>query len=109
MAVVYLLHWLMPDASSRHYLGAAPNENAIDVERMRHGAGVRQLPVEQAATLQIADVWDMPTIEAANGLRAMLAKQGGRRRLCSVCTPGNSRGGGRGRWLRTKRNGLSNG
>jgi hypothetical protein len=96
--VVYLLHWPRAGPLGRHYLGTAASEGAIDVEQLTHGRGAR--PGPPGAT--IADVWEAETEQAAHALYRRLRRQGGRRRLCSVCSPGNSRGSGRGNYVRRK-------
>lgn len=66
----------------------------------RLAATVPVLRWSGAADGQVADVWECETQEAAGELLAKFRRQGSRRRLCSVCNPGNARGAGRGRWER---------
>jgi hypothetical protein len=48
----------------------------------------------------VADVWEVDTAEAQQAVYNRLRRQGSRRRLCSICNPGNARGAGRGNWER---------
>lgn len=103
MAIVYLLH--TPGARwFAHYLGTAAAEDEIDVEVIPHSRGVRTPPSEAARPV-IADVWEASSMAEARRLFTKLSKQGSRRRLCSICSPGNARGSGTGRWVRQGRNG----
>ena len=98
--IVYLLHYARPFTRAGHYLGVATSESAISTQHARHGAGWRPLAGAQAT---IADVWEADSLPAAEALRGKLARQGARGRLCSVCSPGNGRGGGTGRYTRKPR------
>lgn len=98
--IVYLLHYPRPLNRAGHYLGVAEAEASISTQHARHGAGWRALVGTGA---EIADVWEAGSLAAAEALRGKLARQGGRRRLCSVCSPGNSRGAGTGRYARKGR------
>lgn len=97
-AIVYLLHYARPYGNGRHYLGVAASEGEIPQSGVPHGRGVRS----SRASGQLADVWDVVSLPAAEQLRAKFRKQGSRRRLCSICTPGNARGAGTGNWERVK-------
>lgn len=105
--VVYLLHF-PPAAVDRlsaalldtHYLGIEPaGEAAIDVQTARHGLGWRDLPPGAI----VSDVWEADSLPAASQLLVKFQKQGSRARLCSICNPGNNRGGGRGNYERRAR------
>ena len=98
--IVYLLHYPRPLNRAGHYLGVAATEAAISTQHARHGAGWRLLDGTGA---EIADVWECTDAREAEALYGRLKRQGGRRRLCSVCSPGNSRGGGTGRYERKPR------
>lgn len=96
--IVYLLHY--PDrATCAHYLGKADSEDAIDFTRIPHGLGYRRFDPDEPEP-QIADVWEASTAAQQDALYWRLWKQGGRKRLCSICTPGNARGAGTGNWER---------
>lgn len=97
--IVYLLHYDSPTGQAGHYLGTADDESAIDLSKVRHGHGWRSPP---ARGVTIADVWEVEDVAAADALRRRLSAQGGRARLCSVCSPGNGRGLGRGKYERRK-------
>lgn len=98
MAIVYLLHFLeSPNGHHRHLLGVAEGEHEIPREALPYGRGTQPAPPNQ-----VADVWDMPTPEAAEALAVKFRKQGSRRRLCSICNPGNARGSGTGNWTRKR-------
>lgn len=100
MPIVYLLHADRPTAAGwRHYLGVAAAEADVSTATARHASGHRQLP----AGMAIADVWECASPAEADALRAKLARQGSRAGMCSICTPGNARGLGRGRWDRQGR------
>ncbi len=95
--IVYLLHY--PDGELGHYLGQAASELAIDPAAVPHGRGWRQVAPGDAPPV-VADIWEVDTPEAAQLLYDTLRRQGSRRRLCSICHPGNARGAGRGNWER---------
>lgn len=95
--IVYLLHYPRPGVHHGHYLGMAEAEASIRTDIIRHGAGWRSLAGLAPVPATIADVWDCATVAEAEALYARLKRQGSRRRICSVCSPGNSRGVG-GRW-----------
>ncbi len=96
--IVYLLHYA-DGAGLGHYLGRASSELAINPLAIPHGRGWRHVAPEGPLPL-IADVWELDTVEAAHALYDKLRRQGSRRRLCSICHPGNARGAGRGNWER---------
>ena len=100
--IVYLLHY--PDSAGLgHYLGQATSEVAINPYAVPHGRGWR--PAPQDGTIPVvADVWEVDTAEAQQAVYNRLSRQGSRRRLCSICNPGNARGAGRGNWERQKEN-----
>ena len=96
--IVYLLHY--PDGVELgHYLGQAASEVAIDPLVVPHGRGWRHVAPGDALPV-VADIWEADTPEAAQALYDTLSRQGSRRRLCSICHPGNARGAGRGNWER---------
>lgn len=95
--IVYLLHYAADHVGS-HYLGVAEDEAAIPLGEVPHGQGARH-----PAGATVADVWEVADAAQAGRLRAKLARQGSRARLCSICSPGNARGAGRGNWLRGAR------
>lgn len=97
--IVYLLHYSRPFTRAGHYLGIARSEREISTQHARHGAGWRRLAGAEAT---IADVWECADAREAEALYGRLKRQGGRARLCSVCSPGNSRGAGTGRYPRQK-------
>ena len=93
--IVYLLHY--PNGNQLgHFLGLADSELAIDPYSIPHGRGMRQLAEGEELPV-VADVWEDDDPEA---LYDKLRRQGSRRRLCSICNPGNARGAGRGKWER---------
>ncbi len=96
--IVYLLHY--PDSAGLgHYLGQAASEVAINPHAVPHGRGWRHV-AEGDDLPVVADVWESATTEAHQTLYSKLSQQGSRRRLCSICNPGNARGAGRGNWER---------
>lgn len=96
--IVYLLHY--PNGNQLgHYLGFADSELAIDPHAVPHGRGWRRVGEGSDAPV-VADVWESDTVKAQHALYDKLSRQGSRRRLCSVCNPGNARGAGRGNWER---------
>lgn len=97
--IVYLLHY--PNGNELgHYLGFAESEVTIDPHAVPHGRGWRK--VTEGEMPVVADVWESTTVKAAHALFDKLSRQGSRRRLCSICNPGNARGAGRGNWERDK-------
>lgn len=100
--IVYLLHFGKPFTRAGHYLGVVESEAGIAVDSVTipHGRGRRSTA---AVDVQVADVWETTDLPAAEALREKFKKQGSRKRLCSVCTPGNDRGGGRGKYPRKGR------
>jgi hypothetical protein len=114
---VYLLHFTTPYKHARHYLGATgmPLENRLAAHRQTteyegdssYGRPARLLVAAAAAGVDwvLADVWETTTRAEAFELERALKRQGGRARLCSICSPGNGRGGGKGRYPRTPRDG----
>ncbi len=103
MASVYLLHITdQPDAGGLggHYLGISASAGEVAVPAtITRGLGQTLTPV--GAT--VADVWECGSRREAEALRARLARQGSRRRICSICSPGNGRGNGRGNYDRKER------
>jgi hypothetical protein len=100
--IVYLLHYADESTELGHYLGIADAELLINPYAVPHGRGWR--PVREGAPLPVvADIWNASTPMAARALYARLRRQGSRRRLCSICSPGNARGAGRGKWERVRR------
>jgi hypothetical protein len=95
--IVYLLHFTRGGRMDTHYLGVAESEAAIDTSRRPHGHGVRLFP-NHVGEVYVADVWEVGSQAEAEQLREKFRKQGSRKRICSVCNPGNSRGAGRGNW-----------
>ena len=96
MAIVYLLH--LPDQRTHgHYLGVAESEAAIP-PTMRFGHGQRAVPAHV-----LADVWETADLAAAQELLRKFQRQGSHKRHCSICSPGNARGEGTGRWSRAGR------
>lgn len=96
--IVYLLHY--PNgAELGHYLGVAASEVAVNPYAVPHGRGWRHAPPGGDLPV-VADVWEVDTAKAAHTLHEKLKRQGSRRRLCSICNPGNARGAGRGNWER---------
>ena len=97
--IVYLLHY--PNGVELgHYLGFADSELNINMHAVPHGRGWRQVPEDINLAPVLADIWDADTVKAQHALYDKLSRQGSRRRLCSICTPGNARGAGRGNWER---------
>lgn len=97
MAIVYLLHFPEQRLSGdrdQHYLGVAESEATIPRD-LRCGRGRRPAPDHV-----VADVWEAGDLHEAERLAAKFRKQGSRKRLCSICTPGNARGQGTGNWVR---------
>jgi hypothetical protein len=102
MASVSLLHITdQPDAGGLggHYLGVSHTADPVVPATITRGLGQTLTPV--GAT--VADVWEVGSLAAARELRGRLARQGSRRRICSICSPGNSRGAGRGNYDRKER------
>lgn len=96
--IVYLLHY--PNgAGLGHYLGQAPSEVAINPHAVPHGRGWRHVAPGDELPV-VADVWEVDTTEWQQAVYKKLRRQGSRRRLCSICNPGNARGAGRGNWER---------
>ncbi len=100
-ASVYLLHFPPGRADAPqlggHFLGVTPGpvgDRAPAV--IVRGPGRVATP----AGATVADVWDCDDLPAAQALAAKFRRQGSRRRLCSVCSPGNRRGDGRGSYAR---------
>lgn len=93
--LVYLYHFASPQLHAGHYLGAGGPDALTNRQVPTRGFG-RAL-AQHAAVSEVADVWETETIEEAHALAAKFRKQGSRRRLCSICNPGNGRGQGRGR------------
>ena len=103
MASVYLLHFPPGLARGGHFLGVAPagelgTAGDSPPPTITHGAGLAACPPGAV----VADVWDCATAQEADALARRLRRQGGHRRLCSVCSPGNGRGQGRG-WYQRER------
>ena len=99
MASVYLLHWPAFYIYGGHYLSVSAKADPEVPMVIVRGTGVVQTP-EGAI---VSDVWEARDLAEARRLRARLAKQGGRRRICSICSPGNARGAGTGNWERKGR------
>jgi hypothetical protein len=99
MATVYLLHFSPPGSLGGHYLAVAPGDVSTPPATIRRGTGTVQTPTGA----QVADVWETADLVSAQALRGRLARQGSRRRLCSICSPGNARGAGRGNWRSPER------
>lgn len=114
---VYLLHFTTPFKHARHYLGAtgmpledrlAAHKQASDyVGDSSYGRPAKLLVAAAAAGVDwvLADVWETATRAEAFELERRLKKQGGRGRICSICSPGNGRGNGRGRYERRSKQG----
>ncbi len=99
--IVYLLHYpnYPNGAGLGHYLGQAASEVAINPYAVPHGRGWRHV-AEGDDLPVVADIWESDTAEAQQAVYNRLRQQGSRRRLCSICNPGNARGAGRGNWER---------
>ena len=101
--LVYLVCFAQPSTGwFAHYLGVAPSEASINLRQVPHGAGWRSLP-SGAPDGVLVDVWEAADEAGAWARRDQLAKQGSRARLCSICNPGNSRGAGRGNYVRKRK------
>lgn len=99
MTTVYLLHFPAasitdPGGLGGHFLGTAAGRVGNVPDVIVRGTGASLTP----AGAVVADVWECPDVASAACLRDRLARQGSRRRLCSICNPGNARGSGRGNW-----------
>ena len=109
---VYLLHFHQAFKHARHYLGATgmPLEDRLAAHKQTteyagdrsYGRPARLLVAAGAAGVswELADVWETETRAEAFELERRLKKQGSRARLCSICNPGNGRGGGKGKYPR---------
>ena len=93
--LVYLYHFSNPQLHAGHYLGAGGPNALTELQVPTRGFG-RTLALSTRLA-EVADVWETATLEEAHALAAKFRKQGSRRRLCSICNPGNGRGQGRGR------------
>lgn len=101
MPVVYLVHWTATvdrRGLGGHYLAVSAKDDPELPLSLPRGTGRVQTP----AGATIADVWPCDDIASAASLYRRLAAQGSRRRLCSICSPGNGRGGGTGNWRAAK-------
>lgn len=115
VGTVYLLHFSTPFKHARHYLGATgkPLEERLAAHRgvrLHEGDSTYGRPaklltavLQSGGDWEVADVWETSTRAEAFELERRLKKQGSRARLCSICSPGNSRGNGRGKWPRPTR------
>ena len=90
-AIVYLLHAYDPEkrlpAYRRHYLGVALHENAINLQAIPHGRGLRQPIAGALPVYHIADIWHVPSLKVAYQLRARFRLQGSRAKWCGICRP----------------------
>ena len=106
--LVYLLHFTTPYRHAAHYMGATglPMEyrEAAHRGRVLHDgdqsygrpAKLVKALLDAGGDFVVADVWETDTLEQAFDLERKFKKQGSRRRLCSICSPNNGRGLGRG-------------
>ena len=107
--LVYVLHFTQPYKHACHYVGATglPMEEREAAHRGRvlhegDQAYGRAAKLVKALLLDggdfvIADIFEFDTLAEAFAFERKLKLQGSRKRCCSICTPGNGRGMGRGK------------
>jgi len=108
-ATVYLLCFAKtPLAHARHYLGmttlpvaerllAHRGINRPDGSSYGRPAKIMTAVMDAGGDFVLADTWECSSKAEAYAFERRLKKQGGGARCCSICNPGNGRGGGRGR------------
>jgi len=107
--VVYLVCFAQtPYHHARHYLGMTtlPVQDRLKAHRgtrkpdgSSYGRPARLLSrlLQAGGDFILADTWECASFEEARTFERRLKRQGGGARACSICRPGNGRGGGRGR------------
>lgn len=88
-----------PYKHAKHYIGMTTMAIADRIARHRgeRGAKLIQKLLAAGGDFVLADTWECETAEEARKLEKMLKRSGGGTRCCSICTPNNGRGAGRGR------------
>ena len=97
---VYLLCFAhSPYKHAKHYLGATgmPLADRLGAHRGENEAGrpakLLKALLQSGGDFVVADVWETETREEAFELEKRMKQHHSPRRMCSICHPGNKRGG----------------